>query len=273
MSAPIELNPNPSDYVIYGSLGIGDFNGDNRNDVVANHDEANITLFKQGTDGMLGAGSVVGADGNPNAMVGSDMDGDGFDDLVIAYSGGGLGILYQNGGELQTVVPYSGFYATWLNPQGLAVGDINGDGCKDAAIANYNHGLVTYLGNGCAQRPDLAPSLGLTRNFATLRVDNAGNAAANDTHAVLMLSVTNGNLALGTLPANCSLVTQSTRAAQLDCTYGSMPAAASDTRTLSFQVTGGDLRNAVVAKAGVSTSSAESKTNNNGASKRVMLGF
>jgi hypothetical protein len=42
---------------------------------------------------------------------------------------------------------------------------------------------------------------------------------------------------------------------------------------LSFEVTGGDLRNAVVAKAGVATSSLESKTNNNSASKRVMLAF
>jgi hypothetical protein len=184
-----------------------------------------------------------------------------------------VGILYQGSEGLAPEEVYFGMYATWFNTQALAVGDINNDGCEDVAIANPNYGLVTSLGSGCAQRADLVPSLGLTRNFATLRVDNAGNAAANDTHAVLMLSVTNGNLALGTLPANCSLVTQSTRAAQLDCSYGSMAAAASDTRTLSFQVTGGDLRNAVVAKAGVSTSSAESKTNNNGASKRVMLGF
>lgn len=106
-----------------------------------------------------------------------------------------------------------------------------------------------------------------------MRVDNAGNAVANDTHAALMLSISTGSLALGALPAGCGLVTQSTRAAQLDCTYGGMAAGDSDTRMLSFQVTGGDVRNAVVAKAGVATTSVESRTNNNSASKRVMLAF
>lgn len=274
LSTPTVLIPNPSDPVFYGSIGVGDFNGDNRNDLIAMHDQVNLTLFTQTANGTLGAGSVIAPyGGDENAMQGADMDGDGKTDLVIAHGGGWLGVLYQNDGALQAEVPYGGKYATWLNPQGLAVGDINNDGCKDAAIANYNYGLVTYLGSGCVQRADLLPSLGLTRNIVTLRVDNAGNAAANDTHASLMLSVTNGSLALGALPSGCSLVSQSDRNAQLDCSYGSMAASASETRTLSYQVAGGDLRNAVVAKAGVATSSPESKTNNNSASKRLMPGF
>jgi hypothetical protein len=273
MSTPRDLDPNPGDYVFISALAIGDFNGDGRNDLVAEKDQTSVSLFAQKANGTLGTASVVATDYSPNAALGSDMDGDGRPDLVIAHGGGTLGVLYQQGGQLQAEALYSGMYATWLNSQGLAVGDINGDGCKDAAIANYNSGLVTYLGSSCVPRADLAPGLGLTRNVVSLRVDNAGDAAANDAHAALTLSVTNGSLVLGTLPSGCSSVTQSTRTAQLDCSYGSLAAGASATRTLSFEATGGDLRNAVVARAGVSTTSPESRTDNNSASKRLMSAF
>jgi hypothetical protein len=237
-------------------------------------DQDQLSLFNQQPNGTLGTASVLATNWDPNAMQGADMDGDGGTDLVVAHEGGNVGLYLQTDGMLQAEDFHSGLDAgAFVNSQGLGIGDINNDGCKDVAVATFANGLVTYLGSGCLQRADLAPSLGLTKNFVTLRVDNAGNAAANDTHAALMLSISSGSLALGELPADCSLVTQSTRAAQLDCSYGSMAAGTSDTRTLSFQVTGGDLRNAVVARAGASTTSAESKTNNNSASKRLMLGF
>ena len=273
MSPPTEINPNPADSPVIGSLGIGDFTGDGRNDLVVMRDRNNVSLFAQKADGALGDASVVATGGDPNAMLGSDMDADGRTDLVIAHGGGSLGVLYQQSGQLQAEASYSGMYATWLNTQGLAVGDINDDGCKDAAIANYNYGLVTYLGSGCVQRADLVPGLGLTRNFVTLRVDNAGAVVANDTHAALLLSVASGSLAIGEIPADCSVVAQSTRSVQLDCSDGSLAAGASATRTLSFLASGGDLRNAVVARAGVSTTSAEMRTDNNSASKRLMLAF
>lgn len=272
LSQPVDLNPNTQDFAFSSAIAIGDFDGNGGNDLVADRERTNVSLFAQKANGKLGAASVLATGWDPYAMLGTDMDGDGQADLVIAHGDGTLGVLYQHGNALQPEISYSGFYTDWINGQGLAAGDINGDGCRDAAIAQFN-GLVTYLGSGCMQKADLVPGLGLTRNFVSLRVDNAGSTAANDTHAALMLSITTGSLTLVELPAGCSLVSQSTRVAQLDCSYGSMAAGASDTRTLSFQVTGGDLRNAVVAKAGVATSSLESRTNNNSASKRVMLGF
>jgi hypothetical protein len=274
LSQATEIIANPENGVSLGTLGIGDFNGDGRSDLAVMRDRTEVSMFEQTKDGILDAAGVLSTDWDPNAMVGSDLDGNGKADLIIVHGGGGLGVFYQqDDGVLQAEVLYPGLYATRLKPQGLAVGDINNDGCKDVAIANYNYGLVTYLGSGCVERPDLFPSLGLTKNFITLRVDNAGNAAANDTHAALMLSVTNGSLAIGELPSGCSLADQSDRSAQLDCSYGGMAEGTSETRTLSFMATGGDLRNAVVARAGVSTTSAESRADNNSASKRLMLEF
>ena len=273
LSPPVMVNFTPLQAAYPATFAIGDFNGDARNDLVLTRNWTELSLLNQKTDGTLDGESILTTKDDPEAMLGSDMDGDGETDLVIGR-GGSASIYFQESGVLGPETFYSGLYGNTLNKQGIAVGDINDDGCKDIAIAaDFTSHLVIYLGSGCVQKADLVPSLGLTKNFVTLRVDNAGNAAANDTHAALMLSISSGSLALGTLPAGCSLVTQSTRAAQLDCSYGSMAVAANDTRTLSFQVTGGDLRNAVVAKAGVSTTSAESKTNNNSASKRLMLAF
>jgi hypothetical protein len=51
-------------------------------------------------------------------------------------------------------------YASHYSPHGLAIGDIDSDGCPDAAIANYNHGLVTLIGQSC---PPPAPGPKLAR--------------------------------------------------------------------------------------------------------------
>jgi hypothetical protein len=41
-------------------------------------------------------------------------------------------------------------YASHYSATGLALGDINGDGCTDAVIADYNNGLVILYGHDCA---------------------------------------------------------------------------------------------------------------------------
>jgi len=43
-------------------------------------------------------------------------------------------------------------YASHYENDGIAVGDLDSDGCKDLAIADYNHGLVVVVyGRECAR--------------------------------------------------------------------------------------------------------------------------
>jgi hypothetical protein len=78
------------------------------------------------------------------------MDNDGRDDLIVLHGGWhALGYYPQTEQGLSREVKYLLPTATRYNYQGVSVGDVNGDGCKDVAIADYNNGLVLLHGKNC----------------------------------------------------------------------------------------------------------------------------
>ena len=93
------------------------------------------------------------AGSNPKAVTVGDFNGDGIPDLALANLGAAIGdpgtvsILLGNGdGTFQA----AGNYAAGLTSFGVAVGDFNGDGMFDVAVANYgdaylNHASVSIL--------------------------------------------------------------------------------------------------------------------------------
>jgi hypothetical protein len=135
---------------------VGDFNHDGRVDVVTgsymNRGTAEsgsaISVYLQQVNGRFTAPLPRLATWDlPGPMLGTDLDGDGRDDLVVEHDGGyGLGYYLQGAAGLADEVllplPWAGGR---LNPIGLAVGDINGDGRKDFVLANVSSGLVTVL--------------------------------------------------------------------------------------------------------------------------------
>jgi hypothetical protein len=134
------------------SMLVGDLNGDGRADViVGNIEQNNISLFMNQGDGKLVAlqqGSMdVGC--RPTFLVLHDMNADGRPDLVV-----GCGIqpneihILKNQGQGQgpaLTVTFAGAYThQWTtatsqnNPPmalGIAVGELNGDGIPDIAVA------------------------------------------------------------------------------------------------------------------------------------------
>ena len=126
-------------------IGIGDVNGDGRNDVVASYN-AKVAVYLQTITGTLTLNNSYTTYGFAEPVEIADVNGDGRSDVVTIISGGALNILLQNSsGTLNAYETYSLPYATHYNPKGLAVGDINGDGTNDIALADYNHGLIVML--------------------------------------------------------------------------------------------------------------------------------
>ncbi|WP_158636542.1 FG-GAP-like repeat-containing protein [Luteimonas marina] len=157
------------------TYAFGDFDADGRKDAivshVANSPEAAYARFRHLPDGGFVEEAVWQAFDVPEEMLAADMNGDGRDDLLVIHSGwSSVGYHEQTTDsgldvEIKYYIPHSSHPKT----PSLAVGDLNGDGCKDVAIADRNHGLIVLAGRNCivARRSNgsqpLAPGV-LTRS-------------------------------------------------------------------------------------------------------------
>lgn len=145
-------NPVTAETLTHG-VAVGDINGDNLNDIVVtyggNSPSAQIGVFTQNVLGTLNPVVSYTSLDIPEQIVIDDVNNDGRKDIIVLHGGWNhVGIYQQNAdGTLQKEDLYPIPYATSYNPQGLAVGDINGDGLKDIVIAVYNHGLVILYHN------------------------------------------------------------------------------------------------------------------------------
>jgi len=125
---------------------IGDLNGDNLNDLVVVALDSEV-FYQDDVTGTLGSPVAYDLLSYANSpVVINDVDRDGRPDVLVA-SDYFMNVLFQkNDGTLGDEEQYDLPYATWLNPHGMAVGDINNDGMDDVLFANYNFGLVILYG-------------------------------------------------------------------------------------------------------------------------------
>ena len=140
--SPFPAGSNPD------SVAVGDFNGDGNPDLaIANFASDNVTvLLGNGTGGFTAApGSPFAAGSEPTSVAVGDFNGDGRPDLAVAnYGSGTVTVLLGNGRGGFTAAPGSPF-AVGSGPMSVAVGDFNGDGKPDLAIASLGAGGVTVL--------------------------------------------------------------------------------------------------------------------------------
>jgi len=134
------------------SVTVADFNGDGKADLaVANFGSSNVTvLLGNGAGGFTAAtGSPFAAGLNPFSIAAGDFNGDGHPDLVVANQGSNsVTVLLGNGSGGFTAASGSPV-AVGNHPNSVAVGDFNGDGKADLAVANFADNTVTVLlGNG-----------------------------------------------------------------------------------------------------------------------------
>jgi hypothetical protein len=123
------------------TLAVADFNRDGKLDLATDSG----VLLGNG-DGTFRAPMTHGGNYGPVAV--GDFNGDGIPDLAAAdffdFGGNGRGVRVLLGNGDGTFQPAQG-YAAGFRPFAVAVGDFNGDGHPDLAVANIGDGTVSVL--------------------------------------------------------------------------------------------------------------------------------
>ncbi len=130
------------------SVAVGDFNGDGIADLaVANSGDNTVSVLLGNGDGTftVASGSPFAVGSGPVSVAVADFSGDGIADLAVAnHLGGTVTVLLGNGSGGFTAASGSPFPAGGY-PVSVAVGDFNGDGKTDLAVANAGSNNVTVL--------------------------------------------------------------------------------------------------------------------------------
>jgi hypothetical protein len=130
------------------SVAVGDFNGDGNQDLaVANYGGVSVLLGK-GDGTFQAAQTIPGGKENRSLAVG-DFNGDGHLDLAVADYGDGWDaevwvVLGHGDGSFG---PAQSVYDGGLSDLSVTVGDFNGDGIPDLAVA-AGYGTSVLLGKG-----------------------------------------------------------------------------------------------------------------------------
>ncbi|MEA2674511.1 MAG: trimeric autotransporter adhesin [Chloroflexota bacterium] len=150
-------------FMLPSGIGVGDVTGDGRKDVVVsyggNRPTSKIAVFAQMPGGTLAAPVAYASYDIPEPMAVADLDFDGRSEVVTVHGGWNAVGVYggRADGTLDPETLYPVSYASAYNPQGLAIGDVNGDGSPDVVEADYNYGLI-LLTNAMPAPTPRAPS-------------------------------------------------------------------------------------------------------------------
>jgi hypothetical protein len=140
----------------YQRIRAADLNKDGNLDLITTNldgDNTTILLGDGKGDFKEAAGSPFACGDSPFGVAVSDIDHDGNPDLAIINSPtitsenkgrDGLTILMGDGTGKFKPMPGSPF-ATGESPSRVAIGDLNGDGIKDIAVANYKSNNITVF--------------------------------------------------------------------------------------------------------------------------------
>lgn len=139
-------------------VAIGDIDGDGKPDiVVTNWGSDFVSVYRNSSvSGSITAASfeprvdfTVG--GNSPFVALGDIDGDGKPDMIVACRTGNVVSVFRNTSTPGSISAASFAskvdFATGNGPDGIAIGDIDGDGKPDLAVSNYTSNTVSIFRN------------------------------------------------------------------------------------------------------------------------------
>ena len=139
------FNPGPN------SIAVSDVNGDGKFDVVALTQYNVVFIFLGNGDGTFQAPAVYATGttfGCCNGLAVGDLNSDGKPDLAIANNDGISILLNKGSGTFGGVAYYAAGLAGSAPGDGIAIGDVNGDGKPDVVETNENFGAIIFLNQG-----------------------------------------------------------------------------------------------------------------------------
>jgi len=164
------------------SVAAGDLNGDGRPDLTSTNisivgppphsGQVSVILQSQSSPGVFGGSIEFGVGSDPQKVAIGDLNGDGFEDLVTANNtAASISILFQNSVSPGTFLTAKNL-GVGAHPTGIAIGDLNGDGHLDIAVADS--GLSILFQNPNAEGIFLSPmSLGVNCSSVAIGDFNA----------------------------------------------------------------------------------------------------
>jgi uncharacterized repeat protein (TIGR03803 family)/surface protein len=150
------------------AVAIGDLDGDGKADLaVANTNNATVSVFRNtGSSGTVSYATKIDLTTgiNPNHVAIGDLDGDGKADLAVTNGTSLTVSVFRSTGSSGTIsyAPKVDF-ATGSNPKSVAIGDLDGDGKADLAVANaYNTSVSVFRNTGSSGTVNYATKVDFT---------------------------------------------------------------------------------------------------------------
>jgi len=217
------------------SVSIGDFNGDGKPDLAVANNGSNtasilLNTTANGATTPTFATKVDFTTGNAPQFVSiGDFNGDGKPDLAVANTNSStVSILLNttaNGATTPTFAPKVDF-TTDYGPLSVSIGDLNGDGKPDLAVANNGSSTASILLNTTATRAT-TPTFATKVDFTTGTGSGPRSVSIGDINGdgKLDLATANGNTINASILLNTTATgaTTPTFATKVDFTTGSTP--------------------------------------------------